>query len=114
MREIPEPRMDADDQEKEAQEQFMGVERLMSVLEKAKLNAELAATFKPTPKWEKSPSEIATDIVGDRLPPNGILPIGDVAHAKMRQRIIEAIEAEREVALHYMTQMGRWWARLGK
>jgi hypothetical protein len=33
---------------------------------------------------------------------------------ELKQMIVKAIEAEREVALHYMTQMGRWWARLNK
>ncbi len=46
----------------------------------------------PTPKWEKSPEKTASDL---------------------RRQIIKAIEAEREVTKHYMTQIGRWWRRLG-
>lgn len=59
-----------------------------------------------TPKWEQSPAEIASDIA------NEFYPAASIFHADLRRQIIKAIEAEREVAKHYMTQMGRWWERL--
>lgn len=60
-----------------------------------------------TPKWEQSPAEIASEIA------NEFYPVTSIFHADLRRQIIKAIEAEREVAKHYMTQMGRWWERLG-
>jgi hypothetical protein len=60
-----------------------------------------------TPKWEKSPAEIALDIA------NNFYPVTSTFHTELKRQIIEAIEAEREVARHYMTQVGRWWERLG-
>ncbi len=63
---------------------------------------------KLTPKWEKYPGQIASDIAGE------FYPVASLFHADLRRQIIKVIEAEREVTKHYMTQMGRWWERLGK
>ncbi len=59
-----------------------------------------------TPKWEKSPAKIASEIAGE------FYPVTSLFHANLMRQIITAIEAEREVTKHYMTQMGRWWERL--
>lgn len=59
-----------------------------------------------TPKWEQSPEQIASEIAG------GFYQVTSLFHADLRRQIIKAIEAEREVTKHYMTQMGRWWERL--
>ena len=67
---------------------------------------EFIKDIKPTPKWKKSPSEIGSDIAGD------FYPVTSLSHADLRRQIVLAIEAEREVTRHYMTQMGRFW--LGK
>ncbi len=60
-------------------------------------------TLSQTPKWEQSPSEIASEIAGE------FYPVVSLQHADLRRKIIKAIEAEREVTRHYMTQMGRHW-----
>jgi hypothetical protein len=88
------PKLDADDQEQLAQ---TDAEKIKVALEQSQ-----------TPKWEKLPSEIASEIAND------FYPVTSLSHADLRRQIIKAIEAEREVAKHYMTQMGRWWERLGK
>lgn len=88
-------KLDADDQEQEAQRER---ERLTSATKQAQ-----------TPKWDKSPNEIAIEIIGIYH-----LPITAVDWEGLTQKIIEAIEAEREVTKHYMTQMGRWWAKLNE
>ena len=88
------PKLDADDQEQLAQ---VSAEKIKAVLEQSQ-----------TPKWRKSPSEIASDIA------NEFYPATSIFHADLRRQIIKAVEAEREVTMHYMTQMGRWWERLGK
>lgn len=85
------PKLDADDQEAMAQAQAEGIK----------------AALTPTPKWEKSPSEIASDIADQ------FYQVASLFHADLRRQIISAIEEERSVTLHYMTQMGRWWERLG-
>lgn len=59
----------------------------------------------PTPKWDKSPEEIADEIVDQ------FFVIASLQHADLRRQIIRAIEAERKVAKHYMAQIGRWWAK---
>lgn len=56
---------------------------------------------KPTPKWDQSPAEIGSEIA------SSCYPATSLAHSALRREIIKAIEAEREVAKHYMTQMGR-------
>ncbi len=58
-----------------------------------------------TPKWEQPPSGIASEIAGK------FYPVASLQHADLRRQIIKAIEAEREVARHYMTQMGRHWEK---
>lgn len=88
------PKLDADDQEQLAQ---TDAEKIKVALEQSQ-----------TPKWEKSPEEIASEIVDE------FYPVASTFHADLRRQIIKAIEAEREVAKHYMTQMGRWWERLEK
>ena len=60
-----------------------------------------------TPKWEKSPSQIGGEIAND------FYVVTSLFHADLRRQIAKAIEAEREVTKHYMTQMGRWVDRLG-
>ncbi len=88
------PKLDADDQEQLAQ---VNAEKIKAALEQSQ-----------TPKWEKSPSEIASGIA------NEFYLVTSTFHADLRRQIIKAIEAEREVTMHYMTQIGRWWERLGK
>ncbi len=85
-------KLDADDQEGIAQKERGKIER--------------AATRAQTPKWEKSPNEIASGIAND------FYIVTSLNNADLRRQIIKAIEAEREVTEHYMNQMGRWWARL--
>lgn len=87
-------KLDTDDQEELAQ------------VECEKIKAAFEQT--PTPKWTQSPAEIASEIA------NNFYPATSTFHADLRRQIIKAIEAEREVAKHYMTQMGRWWERLEK
>jgi hypothetical protein len=87
------PKPDADDQEEIAQAE---TEEIKTALEQSL-----------TPKWEKSPSEIASDIA------DKFYPVTSTFHSDLRRQIITAIEAEREVARYYMTQIGRWWERLG-
>ena len=89
-------KLDADDQEQMAQEER---EKLASAAKQAQ-----------TPKWDKSPNEVAIEIIGRYSLP------GDIAvdWGGLTQKITEAIEAERKVTAHYMTQMGRWWARLNE
>lgn len=77
----------------------------MNEVEKAK--DALKESTNPTPKWEKSASEIGNEIASN------FYPVTSLFHADLRRQIIEAIEAEREVTKHYMTQMGRWWERRG-
>ncbi len=60
----------------------------------------------PTPKWDKSPAEIGSEIA------SSFYPATSLSHSALRREIVKAIEAEREVTKHYMTQMGRWWERL--
>ena len=60
----------------------------------------------PTPKWDKSPAEIGSEIASN------FYPVASIFHADLRREIIKVIEAEREVTMHYMTQMGRWWEKL--
>jgi hypothetical protein len=86
------PKLDANDQEQLAQ------------AEAAKIKATLQQS--QTPKWDKSPAEIGSEIASN------FYPVASIFHADLRRQIIKAIEAEREVAKHYMTQMGRWWERL--
>ena len=52
----------------------------------------------------ESPSEIADDIAIN------FFPVASLSHADLRRHIIKAIEDEREVTKHYMTQIGRWWS----
>jgi len=59
-------------------------------------------TETPTPKWTQSPSEIASAIADQ------FYQVTSLFHADLRRQIIEAIETEREVTMHYMTHMGRW------
>ncbi len=87
-------KLDADDQERIAQE------------EREKLT--LVAKQAQTPKWERSPSEIADDIASD------FFQVASLNHADLRRQVIKEIEAERVVARYYMSQMGRWWSRLNK
>ena len=61
-----------------------------------------------TPKWDKSPSQIGSDIA------NEFYPTTSLFNADLRRQITKAIEAEREVIRHYMTQMGRWWEKSQK
>lgn len=63
---------------------------------------------KQTPKWEKSPEEISSEIADE------FYQVTSLFHADLRREIIKAIEAEREVTHHHMTQMGRWVERLKK
>ena len=84
------PKLDADDQEQLAQAQA----EIKAIPEKPQ-----------TPKWEKSPEQIGSEIA------NEFYPVASLFHADLRRQIIKAIEAEREVTRHYMTQMGRWWER---
>lgn len=59
-----------------------------------------------TPKWTQSPAEIGSQIASD------FYPITSLSHSDLlRREVIKAIEAEREVTKHYMTQMGRWWEK---
>lgn len=71
-----------------------------------KIMAELGQDEIKTPKWEQSPEQIASEIA------DGFYQVTSLFHADLRRQIIKAIEEEREVAKHYMTQMGRWWERL--
>lgn len=87
------PKLDADDKEQLAQGQ---VDKIKAALEKPQ-----------TPKWEKSPERIGSEIA------NQFYPVASIFHADLRRQIIKVIEAEREVTKYYMTQMGRWWDRLG-
>lgn len=84
-------KLDADDQQQE--------------LECQKAEIEAAIKKAQTPRWEKSPSEIASWIA------EGFFLVDSLQHADLRRQIIATIEAEREVAKYYMTQMGRWWER---
>ncbi len=59
-----------------------------------------------TPKWDQSPAEIGSEIA------SSFYPTASLSHSALKREIIKAIEAEREVAKHYMTQMGRWWEKL--
>lgn len=70
-----------------------------------KIKAEFIEANKPTPKWKQSASEIASDIA-DRF-----FSVTSLHHADLRRQIIKAIEDEREVTKHYMTQMGRFWEK---
>ena len=69
------------------------------------LKSQNEGVSKQTPKWDQSPSEIALEIA------SRFYPIASLQHADLRRQIIKAVEAEREVATHYMTQMGRWWEK---
>ncbi|MHC4489680.1 MAG: hypothetical protein ACYSW7_10985 [Planctomycetota bacterium] len=86
-------KLDAADQEQLAQAE---AEKIKSALENSQ-----------TPKWDKSPGEIGSEIASN------FYPVTSLLHSDLRRQIIKAIEAEREVTKHYMTQMGRWWERLG-
>jgi len=88
-------KLDADDQEKMAQEER---EKLASAAKQAQ-----------TPKWDKSPNEVAIEVIG-----RFARRITAADREDLIQKITEAIEAERKVTAHYMTQMGRWWARLNE
>ena len=85
-------KLDADDQERLRLEEM---EKIKNTAKKGN-----------TPRWEQSPSEIADDIA------TSFFPVTSLSHAALRRHIIKAIEAERKVAEHYMTQMGRWWSNL--
>lgn len=58
-----------------------------------------------TPKWEKSPEQIGSEIA------DGFYQVASLFNADLRRQIAKAIEAEREITMHYMTQMGRWWEK---
>lgn len=78
----------------------------LDVFKAKKLARELEdAMLSQTPKWEQSPSEIASKIAGE------FYSVVSLQHADLRRKIIKVIEAEREVTRHYMTQMGRHWEK---
>lgn len=82
-------KLDADDQEEIFQAKS---KKIKDALEKSTA---------PTPKWEQSPAEIGNEIASN------FYQVTSLFHADLRRQIRDVIEAEREVAKHYMTQMGR-------
>lgn len=61
-----------------------------------------------TPTWTETPNQIADRIAGQFFEPTSLF------HADLRRHIITAIEAEREVTIYYINQMGRWVKRTRK
>jgi len=55
--------------------------------------------------WDKPPNQIASEIADQ------FFPVTSLSNAELRRLIMRQIEAEREIATHYMHQMGRWVAR---
>ena len=58
-----------------------------------------------THPWDEPPNAIASRIADQ------FYPVTSLQHAQLRREIIQQIELERDVARHYLMQMGRWVAR---
>jgi hypothetical protein len=52
--------------------------------------------------WDEPPNALASRIA------DKFYPVTSLQHAELRREIEYRIECEREVAYHYLMQMGRW------
>ena len=58
--------------------------------------------------WDEPPN-----VIGSRIA-DQFYPVTSLQHAQLRREIIQQIERERQIALHYLNQMGRWVYRARK